>query len=72
MQDGDIFGWHLSLGVALEVTLLSDIPGMIFFGKHYVRVFARFLPFLSDFIDYDPSRPLIKFSFKNISPEGPD
>jgi len=30
MQDGDIFGWHLSLGVALEVTLLSDIPDMIF------------------------------------------
>ena len=63
MQDGDIFGWHLSLGVALEVTLLSDIPDMIFLGKQpYVSVFARFLPFLRDFIDFDPSTPLIQLN----------
>ena len=74
-QDGDIFGWHLSLGVALEVTLLSDIPDMIFLGKQpYVSVFARFLPFLREFIDFAPSTPLIQFSyiFRNLSPEGPD
>ena len=62
MQDGDIFGWHLSLGVALEVTLLSDIPDKIFFENMITLTLReRFLTIFTDFerfFVFDPSRPL--------------
>ena len=61
VQDGDIIGWHLSLGVALEVTLLSDISDMIFFEKMTLTLRERFWTIFTDFERYfvfDPSRPL--------------
>ena len=41
-KNGDIFGWHLSLGVALVVTLLIEIPDMIFFEKMILTLRERF------------------------------